>query len=292
MTQISKFNGIEDTKPLDYSLDEWLKNTMDAEHPDVVKVLRYRAAKNKKHKEDLPCITISCQLDGYRSTDSIIQKHHFICFDIDRAAKNKKKASNDCIDMLMVKDLFKKHPCTYFCGYSTSGDGVYVIMRVEYNDKLNEYFEYFQRTLALRGINIDVSCKDYVRLRFFSFDPDAYYNPGAKYFGFAKVKSGDARHEGSTRTRTSDTEKIEKITQTIEQHGIDITSDYDDWVKVGGALAGAIGSAGRDYFHRISKQHPDYDIKKCDSKFDSCMKMNKINLGSLFQVCGYYGVRY
>lgn len=289
MTTISKFNGTEDTKPIDYDLEQWLKNTMDPEHPDVIKVLRYRATKNKVYKENLPCITISCKMDGYRSMDNITEKHHFICFDIDRYAKRRKKASNDCIDMSRVKDFFKKHPCTYFCGYSTSGDGVYVIMKVEYKDKLEEYFEYFQKSLALRGINIDASCKDYGRLRFFSFDPDAYFNPDAKCFGFPKIQKAVP----TTGTgRLEDEEKIKKITERIEQQGIDITGDYDDWVKVGGAIAGAIGDSGRDYFHRISKQHPEYDVKKCDDKFNSCMKMSKTALGSLMYVAGLYGVRY
>ena len=45
----------------------------------------------------------------------------------------------------------------------------------------------------------------------------------------------------------------------IERLEVDIAPDYSDWVNLGFALVDSFGEFGRDYFHRISKFHNDYN---------------------------------
>ena len=181
------------------------------------------------------------------------------------------------------------HPCCYYTGYSTSIDGVYAIMKISNPEKLDKYFEYFDLSLKKIGINIDQSCKDYARLRFFSFDSEAYHNPQAKSFNLKKTA---AKKNYNNYTITTESEKVDKLIDEINKFSIDITSNYEDWIKIAGALQGEFGENGRGYFHNISKYHPDYESKNCDKKYDSCRKMNKTGLGSLFKIAGDYGARY
>ncbi|MDO4826022.1 MAG: DUF3987 domain-containing protein [Bacteroidia bacterium] len=86
--------------------------------------------------------------------------------------------------------------------------------------------------------------------------------------------------------------QIEKLISELQTTGTDITSDYNDWIKIGFALAGQFGEAGRSYFHRISSLHPDYSSAECDSKYDECLKSNqgRTNISTLFYLAEQQGI--
>jgi hypothetical protein len=289
--KVSYFNNVQDTTPKDISLEEWLIDTIKPPIHLKQAVERYRSTKDKKYKEDIPCITVSATFKKYRNLENIKKKTGLLCIDVDRYSKSKKATSNICVDMKLVKELFSTHPSTLYCGLSVSGDGVYVILKIFEAKKLKKYFNHFRKKLALVGINIDANCKDYTRLRFFSYDEDAYYNPEAKPYKIAaKVKTEAA--PVNTSSNKSNAEKIEKVLEVIERNGIDVTGEYRDWVKLGGALYSEFGEAGRAYFHRFSKYHSEYKESRCNKKYSQCSKMNQVKLSSLFYVCNSYGVRY
>jgi len=283
MYKISIFENVRSNVPHDYDLDDWLRHTICPKGRLKRSIDNYRNTFSKKDKKALPCITVSARFTKWREEKNIVEKMPFICLDIDRK-------TNQCVSMLLVKELFINHPCCYYTGYSTSIDGVYSIMKISDPEKLDKYFEYFENTLKKIGINIDQSCKDYARLRFFSFDSEAYHNPEAKAFRLRKPESANKTY--SNYKTTSESDKVERLINEINKYSIDITSNYEDWIKIAGALQGEFGENGRGYFHSISKYHPDYESKNCDKKYDSCRKMNKTGLGSLFKIAGDYGARY
>lgn len=124
---------------------------------------------------------------------------------------------------------------------------------------------------------------DYV---FFSYDPDAYYNPEAKPLMLPVKKKAVA----IVNYTQDDYSKVVGLVEKIEQHSIDITSDYEDWIKLGAVLNNNFGDSGRDLFHRISKMHPDYTTEKCDKKYDHCKKMHVNNIGLIVNLCKAYGL--
>jgi len=282
MYKISIFENVRSNVPHDYDLDDWLRHTIKPKGKLKRSIDNYRNTFSKDDKKALPCITVSARFSKWREEKNIIEKMPFICLDIDRK-------TNQCISMLLVKELFMNHPCCYYTGYSTSIDGVYAIMKITDPEKLDKYFEYFEGALKKIGINIDQSCKDYARLRFFSFDSEAYHNPKAKAL---RLKKPAAKKVYKNFTITSESEKVDKLINEINKFSLDITSNYEDWIKIAGALNSEFGENGRGYFHNISKFHANYDAKKCDKKYDSCKKMNKTSLGSLFKIASDYGVRY
>ena len=291
-TNISIFTDVEDTSPKDMPLEFWLLNTINPQDEDLkAKVLKYRNTFDKSIKTSLPCATISASFDKKRSLDNIKKKNKLICIDVDRHTKSKKRKCNECVDMTLVKEMFAMHPCTYYCGLSVGGDGIYAIIRIEDENQLGKYFKMFEESLARIGINIDVSCKDYTRLRFYSYDPNAYFNPDALYYKAPKelVKKEVKTQNGYG---LSDVEKVEKVISLIEEANMDITCNYDHWIKVGAALYEGFGDSGIDYFHRVSSNYPDYDAKETNKKWESCRRMNKIKLSAFFWVANEYGIRY
>ena len=65
-----------------------------------------------------------------------------------------------------------------------------------------------------------------------------------------------------------------EVVERIEKSCTDITSEYQDWLNVGLALA-SLGEEGRDLFHRVSALSPKYDAKECNEKFDNCLRTGK-----------------
>ena len=51
--------------------------------------------------------------------------------------------------------------------------------------------------------------------------------------------------------QSSDTRgRLEALIAQLKASGTDITSGYNDWLKVGFALAAEFGESGRGYFHK------------------------------------------
>ena len=308
MTKISYFNSVNDTVPKEYDLEKWLKMTIDPPSDLLEKVEEYRSTLETRVKRKLPCVTISASFQGIRNLENIKEKNRLICIDIDRFSKSKKNKSNICIDMLLVKEMFMQHPSTLYTGYSVSGDGVYAIIRIFDAEALPEYFDFFQAKFAHIGINIDNSCKDYTRLRFFSVDKEAYYNPKALFYkknetespvpAPAPVEPEAAAKKVSPNEKQRAYEvldnwnKAKRVTDLAEQQRVDITSSYQDWFKIGGALYNEFGEDGRNLFHRLSSIHSEYSYKECDDKFNQCKKLNKVNFSTFLYIAGSYGIKY
>lgn len=296
MTKISYFSRASDTKPVTINLDSWLKDTINPSLELKEQVEDYRHLKNKKLKTKIPAVTISATFKKKRDLNFIKSKNNFIVLDIDRYAKSKKATCNLCIDMDRVKELFKQIPACYYVGYSVSSDGekvkdgMYAVIKLKKGTTLKKAFNYFKTKLSRIGINIDESCKDYSRLRFFSYDPKAYYNPKAKSFSIPKKRKLKSSSTGYA--SKSDQEKVELVVGLIESNGIDITSDYEDWYKIAGSLYNAFGENGRSYFHRISKFYSEYSEKETNKKFSNCTNMRKVSLSSFFHVATKHGIRY
>ena len=288
---VSLFNNVKDTTPKEHSLLEWLKNTKNPEDNYRNLVEAYQNSMLRKDKEKIPCITIHASYNEHRKEGNEKEKNPLICIDIDRK-------ENRVIDMQLAKELLTKHPSTIYAGFSVSGEfnGVYAIIYLGHNDKLLDYFEYFKKSFSKIGINIDEKCKDYTRLRFFNIDEDAYINLNAKPFLLSNIKEEEKpkpkQKEPTHYERITNVDKVYKIIDRIQQTGIDITQDYQDWVKIGASLAREFGEDGRSMFHQISNKHPSYKAKDCDIKYDSCKKMNKITLSSLFFIAESYGIVY
>jgi len=81
--------------------------------------------------------------------------------------------------------------------------------------------------------------------------------------------------------------------QQLKNNGIDLTKEYDDWVKLGFAFA-SLGEQGRTLFHELSELYSEYDYKECDNKFDELAgkTTGTSTIATFFQYCSEAGVYY
>ena len=85
---------------------------------------------------------------------------------------------------------------------------------------------------------------------------------------------------------------IETITARIESSHTDITAGYDNWRDLGFALSEELGETGRDYFHRISRFNPDYDLAETDKQYDRCLRAHGtgVTIKTFFQKAKEAGI--
>ena len=93
-----------------------------------------------------------------------------------------------------------------------------------------------------------------------------------------------ARPENQSSTPGENREAVERAIEAIEQQVIDITASYTAWRDIGCAFSHEFGEGGREFFHRVSRFHPQYDPQQCDQQYDRCLrsKGSGIGLGSFF----------
>ena len=296
-TKISYFKTVTDNIPKTIYLEDWLEQTINPSEKLRKQVTKYRSLLSQNLKTKIPAVTISASFKKVRNLDNIKNKNPFIVLDIDRYTKNKTQPCNYCLDFDRAKEVFASFKSCLYVGYSVSSDGekikdgMYAIIKLEKSISLKKAFKHFKKRLQRIGINLDESCKDYTRLRFFSYDASAYYNPEAVAYKIPKKRKITANKSTGTASKT-DTEKVEAVIKLIEDHAVDITSSYEDWYRVAGALYSAFGESGRNYFHRISRFHHDYNQKNTDNKFNNCANMNKVTLSTFFHIADSYGIRY
>ena len=94
---------------------------------------------------------------------------------------------------------------------------------------------------------------------------------------------------GHVDSMDSKVQAVETLVSKLEMHHIDITDSYNDWYRIGFALANLPNPIGRQMFHRVSAICKKYNPQECDKKFDTLQRPEKIGLGTFFHICEDYG---
>ena len=223
-----------------------------------------------KQKKSLLAFTPSGCFDGGRKLQYLIQYSGFIILDID-------KLSAEQLDVAFK--VVTEIPFTYACFRSPSNNGLKVLVHCD-NSKFSHYQAYNEVKAhyeQLLNLPVDPSGKDITRLCFFSWDEGLYFNKESEIF--------------KTHINMVETD-IQKVVEQIESAQLDITNGYKDWLSIGFALADAVGEAGRNYFHRVSRFSSQYNAADCDKQFDSCLKSNKsgITAKTFFFIAKDHGI--
>lgn len=237
------------------------------------------SVKKRELKQRLPVISFGATFNNNNRKD-VKEASNLICLDFDHVDNLEKK----------LKRL-RWYYCIYAMFLSPSGDGLKLIIRTDVEDDISYKKAAGQliNEFAKIGLVADPSKLNINDLCFFSYDPKAYYNPQAniwKHVSFDNIWDYSADFNQIKKC-------VENIISQIEERKLDITSDYNHWISIGFALIDQFGDSGRDYFHRISQFHPEYEIEKCNKQFNYCLKSNRsgITIKTFFFLAGENGIR-
>lgn len=86
--------------------------------------------------------------------------------------------------------------------------------------------------------------------------------------------------------------RVESLIDRLKSSHTDITADYNDWLKVGFALASEFGESGRSYFHDISSINQGYNQPESDTKYTECLKSDngRTDISTLFYLAKNKGI--
>ena len=152
-----------------------------------------------------------------------------------------------------------------YLGRSCSGKGLFGIIPVTEKEKHLEHFLALEKDFLNMNIILDKSCKDITRLRFYSYDNEAYYNLNAEPYAnllfkqkTASNKQNNSFHYNYTPVDIGD-KYLNMAIKDIQDNHINITETYQDWRDIGIILNNEFGEEGRQIYHVISSQSSQYN---------------------------------
>ncbi len=273
---ISKFESVRDSKnPSKVNLIEWLSDESDQ---TVVKELRTLSGEAyKNYKRQLSGITPSGTFTN-RSESGLIEHSGLIQFDID--------SKDNPVTMKELKDKIQHIPYVAYLAYSTSGNGLWGLIPIQCPKRHKEHFKAIHKAFSNTGVTIDTAPSNVASFRFTSYDPDPYFNHNAEIFSYT-IEENKPSMSGRDNHA-----KVEQLINKIRLTQTDITEGYDNWLKVGFALAEEFSESGRKYFHQVSHWHSGYNKTECDNQFTNCLKAKGVgvSIASFFHLCKEYGI--
>jgi len=282
--QISVYRGVRDTKGHISTLSDFLSNV----EYDAIQELRSCSdpGKRKRIKLSLPQATISGIFSPTRAAENLVRHSGLICVDIDK--KDNLHLGN--LDTL-IEDTLSRIDEVAYASRSVSGNGYFVIIPLKYPEAHKAHFEKLVRDFAALDIVIDRACGDVSRLRCQSYDLHQYINLEAKPYEGLYHKPKPIRPVFSYNLSDIDAEdKVAGLCRIISQQHIDLTANYEDWMKIGAALS-SLGESGRQWFHLCSAQNGKYNAAECDRKFNNLLRSNRrIGIGTFFYLCNNAGL--
>lgn len=294
-TPISAFKSATATEPATVTLQQFL---MSKKHREQIISLRAEAEKKRRDelKKNLPAATISGTFTK-RAAAHITTYNGLVCLDFD-AADNPGKTTAD------MKAILASFDEVAFASVSVGGAGVFAIIPTNNTDPTehSRVVDLLGYVFTHHGLTYDRACKDVSRLRFVSFDPEAFINPNPVTFDAVRLLSiqkteqesrpprplilrqdAPQKSGGQKPDRTRD--RVEALVSAVEQSRTDLTVHYDDWIRLGFAIAAHFGMDGEDYYQRLSQFHEKYDHHETAKKYaDFVRNGRRIRIGTFFKI--------
>lgn len=285
-THISVYNGVTDNTGTRMPLGTFL---FCKEYKDDILRLRAVFDKEKRNalKRSLPQATISGVFSPTRAKNNLSQHSGLICVDIDA------KDNPDILDWETLKQDLSVLPQIAYCALSVSGKGLFLVIPLRYPEKHLQQFRQLQIDFRKMGIMIDSACSDITRLRCLSYDEHPIINENATLYEGVYVEKPKYHsfHPYLIYKGENTLSDVAACCRKINERSIDITTSYDDWLKVGCALA-TLGESGRSLFHICSRQNAKYNAAKTDKMFNDLLRRNyqQVNIGTFFWMCKQHGI--
>jgi predicted P-loop ATPase len=280
--KISLYPFLKETKKSkEITIDEFFDRVRDGHWQDPILQLRrlQPGPEYDKAKDSLPYVTISGNFIE-RNNKGINKHSGFICMDIDKLYET-------------VLDVKSELCCdNYFHAVflSCSGTGLCAVAKINPKAHLESFNFLSEHLFEKYGLNCDEKCKDVSRPRYVSYDPDIYINPTSQLCPVNPIAKTHKKPINTNYVFAED--DFNHIVKQVEAKRLDLTADYDNWVKCGFALVNKFGEVGRSYFHALSQFNSGYNQAKTNKKFDHLLKTTdgKISIGFIYYLAKQNGL--
>ena len=277
--QISFYTDTFSDKPLSLSITDILGAIRDGAYKEKTDAIRSIKDPERRRKEKLrlPNITVSGTFKA-KKADSLEKHSGLIAIDFDNLGAELDNA----------RSQLYADPYTYAGFVSVGGTGLCLIVRIP-PDKHADSFDALEKYYFSKyGYQCDLACRNVNRLRYVSYDPHLFHNTESDTFAdYLKKPKGRPQKEKTIIASDND---FEHVLSQIQALRIDVTSDYQDWVKAGLAIKSKYGDFGLEYYQAISQFHPDYDPVKTERKYRSFDAPRSVTISSFFYIAKRHGI--
>lgn len=123
------------------------------------------------------------------------------------------------------------------------------------------------------------------------FDPIAWANRNNENDNEKKAATKASTQVNNSNADT-EMEQIQSVANQLIERGIDITDDYNDWLRLGFALAHQLGEDGRQLFHNLSQISSKYNSTDCDKQYSNCLRSHGqgVTISTFFQMAKDAGI--
>ena len=171
--ECSMYYSKEDKTEKKVNLLDWLKSDKYLNQQNAVRNA-IDDAEQDRLKSMVPCITPCGVFSGSKTKSNLVKHTGLIAIDIDF------KDNEHLKNFSSLKNEFSKMSNVAYCGYSIRGKGYWLLIPIAYPEKHEMHFKFIQNYFGSKKVVIDKSCSNVNRLRFYSYDAEAYYNHDAK----------------------------------------------------------------------------------------------------------------
>jgi hypothetical protein len=268
--ECSMYENAKTTTPRKINLLKWLKSNQYLSKQEKVRCAITAEAK-RVAKEAMPCITAS-GVFSKRGKNYLLQHTGLIAIDIDMKENNQIDNYHD------LKNELSKLQNVAYCGLSVSGKGYWLLIPIAHPEKHEFHFEYIRQYFQSKNIIIDKACKDIARLRFYSYDINAYFNHNAKpvetYYEPAIIKPKQSCRSISELRGTSSWKEYNNtkhFINVLENHGWKISHKIEAKIyftrpdKISGVSAEYDGN--RNVFYVFTENGYPFESSKGYSPF-------------------------
>ncbi len=257
------------------SIDDFLNGIKYGTWKDAINNLRQEQNedKRKRIKRGLPSVTVSGTFIE-RKADLLVQHSGYLCVDIDHF--------ND-------KTALLNDPYTYSLFRSASGNGIAVIVKIN-KEKHRESFNWIANYYFNNyGISVDRAPSSPASLRFVSYDNELIVN--SKSYK-AKTKMVKKYRKPRTLSAVYDGGDVANMVRECVNSGQNIAPNYDEYLKLGFAIAQGFGEDGRGWFHDLCSVSEKYNSGQCDKQYSICLKGkgSGVNVGTFYWMLKQAGV--
>lgn len=125
-----------------------------------------------------------------------------------------------------------------------------------------------------------------------AFDPLAWVNVDGNTNIAENEKVQDTTANWQTNAPADELAKALAVGDELMARGANIAESYDDYLRLGFALAQGLGPDGRELYHRLCSQSTKYREGDCEKKWQQCLKTSNgsITLATYYQMASQAGV--
>ena len=213
--------------------------------------------KQKQKKTEFPmfCVSGVCEQGKSRKADNIKWVNNLMLLDIDYK-------DNLNISMDNLKECLFRLPYVYAVSKSIRGKGIFVIILIEDTNRFEAHFRAIEREFAAFRITLDASCKDRIRGRYLSYDPDILIKRDCILTAYSNtyndpeiIKVPNLNiHRGNT--LADDDIFVYNCIEKLIDNGYSVDG-YNEWLIEAFRLS-TLGSIGEDLFLHLSRNSTGY----------------------------------